>query len=110
MTTQGRNAYLMVAEGLQKESPRPFELYNLERRHALHVTSSYATTGYGFVNYKNHEVGVCIARPEWYSNIALADPNTVQIAMIEKGWDNHQDVLAFMRAPVLNPKKGAMYF
>jgi len=62
------------------------------------------------VNYPGRtDYGVCVAKSQWYSDQILKHDGYIQILMQEKGSDNHQDVLAFMRADLNDLRKGPLY-
>jgi hypothetical protein len=84
--------------------------YNLGRDRFASLSEQYERTGYGYVDYPNQtDYGVCAAKPIWYSQRVLDCNDFIQILFQEKGYDNHQDVSAFMRAPLLDASKGPLW-
>jgi SAM-dependent methyltransferase len=110
-TTQGRYSIERI-KGFDwaNEKGREWMHYNLGKDTFAEVAHLYEETGYGYVNYPNQtDYGVCIAKPSWYSNIALRRDDVIQILFQEKGSDNHQDVSAFMRANLTDHSKGPLW-
>jgi hypothetical protein len=84
--------------------------YNLAQEDFLAIVDQYDKTGYGYVDYPGQrDYGVCVARSGWYSSAALRNGDVIQIAFQEKGSDNHQDVSAFMRAQLVDHRKGPLW-
>jgi hypothetical protein len=84
--------------------------YNLDQARFEAVVTQYQETGYGYVDYPGQaEQGVCIVEPTWYSERVLKSNEFVQILFQEKGMNPHQDVSAFMRAPILDTSVGPLW-
>ena len=109
-TTQGRFAVGMM-EGFDWESDQPSWMrYNLDRESVDELIRQYNAEGYGFINYPRHtDYGVCVAKSRWYSDQILKDDCFIQVLMQEKGSDNHQDVLGFMKAELRDMRKGPLF-
>lgn len=109
-STQGRFAAERMKTFDWENDQRHWMHYNLDRERFDEVVRGYVETGYGYVDYPGQtDYGVCIAKPSWYAERALASNDFIQILMQEKGADNHQDVLAFMRADLLDMGKGPLW-
>jgi SAM-dependent methyltransferase len=103
-TTQGRYAVRRMEKFDWASDLRKWHVYNLERDRVEDLIRQYNEEGYGYVNYPQHtDYGLCVAKPHWYSDRILKHDRYIQILMQEKGYDNHQDVLAFMRADLNDP-------
>jgi hypothetical protein len=48
--------------------------------------------------------GVCIAKAEWYWSAVRSIQDVTQIFFQERAYDDHQDVVAFMRRPISDAK------
>jgi SAM-dependent methyltransferase len=109
-TTHGRFAVRMMEGSLTASDVPGWSHYNLERGSVEDLIRQHNEEGYGFVNYPHQtEYGVCVAKSHWYSDRILKHDHYIQILMEEKGSDNHQDVLAFMRADLNDLGKGPLY-
>ncbi len=66
-------------------------------------------TGFGYVDY-NHEIkatfsnqsryGITFSRPSWTLKVLERDFDNRILGYVERGWDEHQDVLVFGRPPL----------
>ena len=109
-TSQGRYSVERMQGFDWEHDNRRWMHYNLDRASFDAVISGYRETGYGFVEYPGQkDYGVCVSRPTWYSERVLSGNEYVQIFFQEKGYDNHQDVSAFMRADVVDSRKGPLW-
>ena len=109
-TSQGRYSFNRTSTIDWDSNERSYLRYFLDRPSYERLITDYTKTGYGYVNYPNKpDYGVSIVRPEWYSYIVLESDEYVQLLLLEKGSDNHQDVLAFMRADILDTRKGPLW-
>ena len=110
-TTQGRFAVRMMEKFLVASDDVPeWANYNLKRDSVEDLIRQYNEEGYGFVSYPHQtDYGLCVAKSQWYSDRILKHDRYIQILMQEKGSDNHQDVLAFMRAELDDVRKGPLY-
>ena len=103
-TTQGRYSVRRMEDFDWASDLRKSHVYNLERDSVEDLIRQYNEEGYGYVNYpRRADYGLCVAKPNWYSGRILRHDRYIQILMQEKGYDNHQDVLAFMRADLNDP-------
>jgi SAM-dependent methyltransferase len=108
-TTQGRFSVERMKQFGWSTDGRRWMHYSIDQPSFEFVAKGYRESGYGYIDYpEQKDYGVCIARPGWYSNIALKTDNFIQILFQEKGSDNHQDVSAFMRASLLDLSKGPL--
>lgn len=109
-TSQGRYSVSRMMDFDWLNDHRHWMHYSIDRLHFEQVVAAYLETGYGYVDYPGQsDYGVCIARPSWYSERVLSSNEFIQILLQEKGADNHQDVSAFMRADLLDDKKGPLW-
>lgn len=83
-----------------REVQRRMSLSNqryLSPNDATKVISEVEMAQYGYVNYPGkNNIGFSISHPEWMLN-ELLRLSFSSVALSEAAWDNHQDVLAFMR-------------
>lgn len=109
-TTHGRFAVRMLEKSLEASDVPGWMHYNLERDSVEDLIRQFNEGGYGFVDYpRQTDYGVCVAKSHWYSDRILQHDSYIQILMQEKGCDNHQDVLAFMRADLGDRRKGPLF-
>jgi len=110
-TTQGRFSVRMMEKFLAASDVVPeWANYNLKRDTVEDWIRQCDKEGYGFVNYPHQtDYGLCFAKSHLYSDRILKHDRYIQILMQEKGSDNHQDVLAFMRANLDDRCKGPLY-
>lgn len=92
------------------------------------LLDAYRRTGFGYVDYdgdstdgkstdgisadRNHAFGLSIARPSWTLARVQEFPNLSVITYLERGWDDHHDVVACVKgrpnlAPGPSPEKTA---
>lgn len=103
ITSQGRFSFE------RSKTNDPHANYRISRDLIEQITRDYAVYDYGFANYaKQTDYGVAIAKPQWFAE-HVCDSNCFQIGLLERGWDCHQDVLAFIRKPLLEAMKPAFY-
>jgi SAM-dependent methyltransferase len=109
-TSQGRYAAMMAERRLQQEMTSAVPgTYHLDSASLARMVKDFHQTGYGFASYaKQPGYGASIVKQSWYQD-HVVDTDFLQIAAQEKGWDNHQDVQAFIRAPLPDPRKGAFF-
>lgn len=77
--------------------------YGLTAADVSQVLSQYVADGFGYASYPvstanvGDDYGISLASPCWvYQQIAAAHALQL-INYTEKGWDNHQDVVACLR-------------
>ena len=105
-TTQGRFSFERMRDFDWVNDEREWVHYNLDRERFMIVSEGYQSSGYGYVDYPmQNDYGVCIASPSWYAEQAFSNGEYIQVFFQEKGADNHQDVIAFMRKSVLDTTK-----
>lgn len=78
--------------------------YGLEVERLRQLMACYQETGFGYVDYPNQtDYGISLARPSW--TLALLDrhPGLRRLLYLEHGWDDHQDVVACVKSPLLAP-------
>jgi SAM-dependent methyltransferase len=109
-TSQGRYSIERMRGFNWSTDGRAWMHYNIERQLFEDLVRQYHAKGYGYVDYPNQVgYGVSIAKPSWYSDRILSSAAMIQILLQEKGADNHQDVSAFMRAELTDPRKGPLW-
>jgi SAM-dependent methyltransferase len=109
-TSQGRYSVERMQHFDWGKDERNWMHYNISRERFETIVKQYHESKYGYVDYPDKkDYGVCIAQPAWYSQRVLKSDDFIQILFQEKGSDNHQDVSAFMRAPLLDPAKGPLW-
>jgi hypothetical protein len=73
------------------------------------IASTLAETGFGYVDYdhdfrsnfdRQARYGVNVIRPHWAMKLVEADHQTRVLGYVERGWDNHQDVLVIGRPSI----------
>jgi SAM-dependent methyltransferase len=109
-TSQGRYSIERMKGYDWANDSRAWMHYNLDRERFETLAQQYHQTGYGYVDYPGQkDYGVCVAQPTWYGQRILKSDAFLQILLQEKGSDNHQDVSAFMRAPLLDSSRGPLW-
>ena len=105
-TSQGRFA---AARAEQHLAGNAAGSYHLDAENLAAMVRQFHATGYGFASYpKTPGYGASLVKQSWYAD-QVVDRAFVQILAQEKGWDTHQDVQAFLRAGLLDYKKGALF-
>ncbi len=101
-TSQGRYARM------RHEAEPEMKPYGIGADLMDRIVGGLDSDGYGFAEYPGQrDYGVTMIHPAWFQQRMLSSPNFVQILFQEKGWDNHQDVYGYVRADVLDARKGA---
>jgi SAM-dependent methyltransferase len=98
-TTQGRySKYLMDTEKY---------LYGLEKEKIAALKQQYDLSGYAYVNYRDSaDYGLSIIKPSRLIELIEKNAKWEIILYNEKGYDNHQDVVACLKRPVSDiPKR-----
>jgi len=110
-SSQGRFAARRIEEYFARgESGRPYVHYQLEREAALEVVRGYRDAGFGYVDYPGRSgYGVALVDRAWFNRALLAGEDLVEAMWQEKAWDAHQDVSAYLRADLLDERKGWYY-
>lgn len=64
----------------------------------------YRSDGFGYVDYEGADgYGITFASPSFVINSLEGDPTISLRAYIERGWDDHQDVLVFQKLAIDHP-------
>lgn len=72
--------------------------YGLAPEQINSLCSDYPITGYAFVDYVGKkDYGVSLTSPAWIRARVGALGDLREVYFRDRGWDNHQDVFAFMR-------------
>ncbi len=109
ITTLGRAARARIEGYDWAKDPMPGVHFNLDKARFDRLVDAFDKEGYGYVAYpRTEDYGMCMARPGWYSDLALADNGITQIALIERA-DGAQDVSAFMRFHVNDKARGLLW-
>jgi len=91
-TTHGRYAASAFAMGKW-----PYRISEPEFRKAY---CEFISDSYGYVDYKDQKgYGFSLTPGSWLAREISRYADVCQVAFIERGWDNHQDVVAIRRAP-----------
>lgn len=91
LTTNGDRA----ARGLQDPSVTGISPEEVEAR----ILTSYAGGGFGYANYPGEaDYGVSLSSPEWVRSQAARIGGLREVWFRPHGWDDHQDVFAFVRS------------
>jgi SAM-dependent methyltransferase len=92
-TTQGRFAkHLLDTEKY---------MYNLDKEESETLKQQYELTGYGYVDYRGvNDYGLSLIKPSWIIEFLEKNENIKIILYNEKGYDNHQDVVACLKRPI----------
>lgn len=86
-TTHGR----YVANRLRQRS----KLYNLSEEQVVGLLKTYNQHGFGYSSYKNGiQYGISVATPSWVMRQIEHRPALRLLTFVERGWDQHQDVVA----------------
>lgn len=65
------------------------------------IASEYNRDGFGYADYDDHSgYGISVAKPSWLFSVLEAYTNIRVVLFRERGWDNHQDVVACVRMPI----------
>jgi SAM-dependent methyltransferase len=83
----------------EREHTLKLSSYNLERDRVESVLGDYDRQGWGYVDYQGQvDYGISLARPSHVSAL-IEQVEGLQIKLYtERGWDDHQDVIACKRA------------
>ena len=77
---------------------RSGDAYQLDPAAAREVVAAYDSTGFGYADYPwSPRYGVSVSSPEWIG-AAAARAGLALAHVAERGWDDHQDVIALVRA------------
>lgn len=77
--------------------------YGLDAARIAQVLEQYAGVGFGYASYPvvtpaaGENYGISLASPCWVYAQMEKMPEMQLVSYTEKGWDNHQDVVAFLR-------------
>ena len=101
-TTQGRSSYeRLVHLDWEQARQHPWMSYRLLPPDVEKLVASYRHAGYGYVNYPGFsDYGVTVAPSQWYCDTVLELADVTQVMHWERGCDDHQDVLAFLKRPI----------
>jgi SAM-dependent methyltransferase len=91
-TTHGRFAASDYAKGKWS--------YRLSEPEFRQAYGQFISDGYGYVDYEGQKgYGLSLTPGSWLAREVSRFADICQIAFIERGWDNHQDVVAIRRTP-----------
>jgi len=89
-TTHGRH----VRKRLRGDEDR----YGLAPANVAHVLESYERSGFGYADYHGQRgYGISLSSPSWVCTEIERRPGLRLVIYTERGWDNHQDVVALIR-------------
>ena len=63
----------------------------------MNIENGYDKKGYGFTGTFDKHYGFSVCRPSWVFDFVGHRQDIRVVSYIEKGWDNHQDVLACLK-------------
>lgn len=70
--------------------------------------STYRATGFGYADYDHrysvNEYGVTLSSPAFVTKMLEGDTSLSLVSYIERGWDDHQDVVVLQKRDVLRPR------
>jgi SAM-dependent methyltransferase len=91
-TTHGRCAASAFASGKWS--------YRLSEQAFRGAYTDFVNDRYGYVDYEDHTgYGFSLIPGSWLARQISRYADVCQIAFMERGWDNHQDVVAIRRVP-----------
>jgi len=91
-TTHGRYAASTFATGRW--------YYRMSEPAFRRIYTEFVNDRYGYVDYEDHKgYGFSLTPGSWLAREISGYADVRQIAFIERGWDDHQDVVAIRRAP-----------
>ena len=91
-TTHGRLAASAFASGKW-----PYKLSEPAFRHAY---TEFVNGRYGYVDYEGQKgYGFSLIPGDWIAREVSRRADICQVAFVERGWDDHQDVVAIRRTP-----------
>jgi SAM-dependent methyltransferase len=78
--------------------------YGLPSSCQQRILREFAEKGFGFVEYaEGARIGISVAQPSHMMELARSAGAWFPLLLIERGWDNHQDVYAFSKAAPAHP-------
>jgi cyclopropane fatty-acyl-phospholipid synthase-like methyltransferase len=90
-TTHGRRVAAAMRDGRQN--------YKLAPESVPGVAAAYDATGFGYADYPGAGgYGISVNTPEWLIRKVCETPGLRIVVYSEKFWDNHQDVIACVKA------------
>lgn len=104
VTTHGRRPAEWIRKGISPYGMTANQLYGLDSKQSERLLSAYDVHGFGYVNYRSqNDYGISLASPSWTLSYLQKFANLRLVAYIEYGWDNHQDVVAFIKTSHQTP-------
>jgi SAM-dependent methyltransferase len=83
-----------VAERLKNRT----QLYRLQEDAIESLLSAYGKNGYGYANYpETIGYGISVTSPTWMHAKLKQIGSFRELFLLERGWDNHQDVYALLK-------------
>jgi len=64
------------------------------------IENGYGNEGYGFAGTFDDNYGFSVCRPSWIFEVIGRRQDIRVVSFIEKGWDNHQDVVACLKEDI----------
>jgi SAM-dependent methyltransferase len=72
--------------------------YGLKPKPLRKIVSKYEGSGFGYINYDNNQgYGISVAKPWYVIKLLESVPKLKLLYYKEKGWDHHQDVVAYFK-------------
>lgn len=96
ITTMARCSLAHLEATLRGDDDHAYHDYGVSRDGAAIICDEYRRTGFGYCDYPGQTgYGIALVSPEWLCR-HLLDDRLVLLMAQERGWDTHQDVLAFL--------------
>ncbi len=105
-SVQGRHSFERLSKlDWSLVAERPWLSYGLAQDGVDTLLKGYDRSSYGYVDYPGQQgYGVSIARPEWYISQLGQNPALTMIYFQERAYDDHQDIIGFMRRDILEKR------
>jgi SAM-dependent methyltransferase len=102
-STQGRFSRERMREYDWAQADKtPWVNYNMAKDAMDRICADYDRSGYGYEDYPNQPgYGIAIVDGAWYARVCNGK-GMRQIFLLERGYDSHQDVLGFLKLPILD--------
>ncbi len=72
-------------------------------RGMLHLLREYERTGFGYLDDGSGVYGITVSSPVWTLAQFAPLPSLRVVSYLERGWDEHQDVVVLLKRPLIGP-------